>query len=240
MSLTFCFICLQLMVILILWWNFPTVNSLCVSTSMESQGTYSDWCLTIKTLVNFNTQLLKRIKPYFCKLKIYFFNTLHYRILNAIVTCSVLYLTCFIMMVYVSTLCLCVIGVTVNGALIGAPAPVGSHKEQRTYFSTITIVANKPRRSYIEVTPQKVILDGLERMILPTGSSISVETAHLGVVLIANANLTVTVQGTIKFVILFHHYKNPAPYQRDHLGFYIANSKGLSNDTHGLLGKHML
>uniref|UniRef100_A0A673J482 Inter-alpha-trypsin inhibitor heavy chain 5 n=1 Tax=Sinocyclocheilus rhinocerous TaxID=307959 RepID=A0A673J482_9TELE len=130
-------------------------------------------------------------------------------------------------------------GVTVNGALIGAPAPAGSHKEQRTYFSTITIVANKPRRSYIEVTPQKVILDDRDRMILPSSSSISVETANLAVVIIANTNLTVTIQGTIQFVILFHHYKNPAPYQRDHLGFYIANSKGLSKDTHGLLGQFL-
>ncbi|XP_067247205.1 inter-alpha-trypsin inhibitor heavy chain H5 [Chanodichthys erythropterus] len=130
-------------------------------------------------------------------------------------------------------------GVTVNGALIGAPAPAGSHKEQRTYFSTITIVADKPKRSYIEVTPQKVILDDRDRMILPSSSSISVETANLGVVLIANTNLTVTIQGTIQFVILFHHYKNPAPFQRDHLGFYIANSKGLSKDTHGLLGQFL-
>ncbi|XP_051976311.1 inter-alpha-trypsin inhibitor heavy chain H5-like [Xyrauchen texanus] len=130
-------------------------------------------------------------------------------------------------------------GVTVNGALIGASAPMGSHKEQRTYFRTITIVANKPSRSYIEVTPQKVILDGRDRMILPSSSSISVETANLAVVLNANINLTVTIQGTIKFVILFHHYKNPAPYQRDHLGFYIAKSKGLSKNTHGLLGQFL-
>ncbi|XP_056311489.1 inter-alpha-trypsin inhibitor heavy chain H5 [Danio aesculapii] len=130
-------------------------------------------------------------------------------------------------------------GVTVNGALIGAPAPAGSHKQQRTYFSIITIVADKPKRSYIEVTPQKVILDGRDRMILPTSSSISVETANLAVVLIANTNLTVTIQGNIQFVVLFHHYKNPAAFQRDHLGFYIAKSKGLSKDTHGLLGQFL-
>lgn len=130
-------------------------------------------------------------------------------------------------------------GVTVNGALIGAPAPAGSHKEQRTYFSTITIVADKPHRSYIEVTPRKVILDDRDRMILSSSSSISIETANLGVVIVANTNLTVTILGTIQFVILFHHYKNPAPYQRDHLGFYIANSKGLSTDTHGLLGQFL-
>ncbi|XP_059361462.1 inter-alpha-trypsin inhibitor heavy chain H5-like [Carassius carassius] len=130
-------------------------------------------------------------------------------------------------------------GVTVNGALIGAPAPAGSHKEQRTYFSTITIVADKPHRSYIEVTPQKVILDDRDRMILPSSSSISIETTNLGLVIVANTNLTVTILGTIQFVILFHKYKNPAPYQRDHLGFYIANSKGLSKDTHGLLGQFL-
>ncbi|XP_052432422.1 inter-alpha-trypsin inhibitor heavy chain H5 [Carassius gibelio] len=130
-------------------------------------------------------------------------------------------------------------GVTVNGALIGAPAPAGSHKEQRTYFKTITIVADKPHRSYIEVTPQKVILDDRDRMILPSSSSISIETANLGLVIVANTNLTVTILGTIQFVILFHKYKNPAPYQRDHLGFYIANSKGLSKDTHGLLGQFL-
>ncbi|KAL7882869.1 hypothetical protein SRHO_G00005270 [Serrasalmus rhombeus] len=130
-------------------------------------------------------------------------------------------------------------GVTVNGKLIGAPAPAGSHKQQRTYFSSIIVVVDKPRRSYIEVTPRKVILDGRDRMILPCSSSISVESESLGVAIVANANVTVTIQKTIRFIILLHTYKNPAPYQRDHLGFYIANSQGLSNSTHGLLGQFL-
>ncbi|KAI4895392.1 hypothetical protein NFI96_024120 [Prochilodus magdalenae] len=130
-------------------------------------------------------------------------------------------------------------GVTVNGKLIGAPAPAGSHKQQRTYFSSIIVIVDKPRRSYIEVTSRKVILDGHDRMILPCSSSISVESESLGVAIVANANITVTIRGTIRFVILLHNYKNPAPYQRDHLGFYIANSKGLSKDTHGLLGQFL-
>ncbi|XP_072529619.1 inter-alpha-trypsin inhibitor heavy chain H5 [Salminus brasiliensis] len=130
-------------------------------------------------------------------------------------------------------------GVTVNGKLIGAPAPAGSHKQQRTYFSSIIVIVDKPRRSYIEVTSRKVILDGHDRMILPCSSSISVETESLGVAIVANANITVTIQGTIQFIILLHNYKNPAPYQRDHLGFYIAKSGGLSKDTHGLLGQFL-
>ncbi|XP_076153038.1 inter-alpha-trypsin inhibitor heavy chain H5 [Alosa pseudoharengus] len=130
-------------------------------------------------------------------------------------------------------------GVTVNGKLIGAPPPPGSHKQLRTYFSTITIVADKPRRSYIEVTPKKVILDGRDRMVLPCDKSVSVESGDLAVVIAASANVTVTIRGTIGFVILLHQYKNPAPYQRDHLGFYIGNSKGLSKDTHGLLGQFL-
>lgn len=128
-------------------------------------------------------------------------------------------------------------GVTVNGKLIGAPAPPGSHKQQRTYFSSIIVVVDKPKRSYIEVTPRKVIVDGLDRLILPCSSSFVMDTTHLTVAIVANANVTVTIRGSIQFIILMHIYKNPAPYQRDHLGFYIADSKGLSKDTHGLLGK---
>ncbi|KAK3517368.1 hypothetical protein QTP70_004687 [Hemibagrus guttatus] len=128
-------------------------------------------------------------------------------------------------------------GVTVNGKLIGVPAPPGSHKQQRTYFSSIIIVVDKPRRSYIEVTPRKVIMDGLDRLILPCSTSVAVDNKHFAVAIAANANVTVTIQGTIQFIILMHIYKNPAPYQRDHLGFYIADSKGLSKDTHGLLGQ---
>uniref|UniRef100_A0A668V8S4 Inter-alpha-trypsin inhibitor heavy chain 5 n=1 Tax=Oreochromis aureus TaxID=47969 RepID=A0A668V8S4_OREAU len=130
-------------------------------------------------------------------------------------------------------------GVTVNGKLIGAPAPPGSHKQQRTYFSTITIVVDKPQRAYIEVTPKKVILDGRDRIVLPCHSTVSVDSGALSVAIVGNSNVTVTVGGNISFVILLHRYKNPAPYQRDHLGFYIGNNKGLSHNCHGLLGQFL-
>lgn len=88
------------------------------------------------------------------------------------------------------------------------------------------------------MTPRKVIVDSLDRLVLPCSSSVAVDNKDLAVAIVANSNVTVTIQGTIQFIILMHIYKNPAPYQRDHLGFYIAASKGLSKDTHGLLGKH--
>uniref|UniRef100_A0A7M4DYD8 Inter-alpha-trypsin inhibitor heavy chain 5 n=1 Tax=Crocodylus porosus TaxID=8502 RepID=A0A7M4DYD8_CROPO len=130
-------------------------------------------------------------------------------------------------------------GVTVNGQLIGAPAPPSGHKKQRTYFSTITILSNKPGRSYLEITPTKVILDDGERLILPCDQSTVVGSSGLEVSVAANSNVTVTIGGTISFIILIHQYKNPAPYQRDHLGFYISNSKGLSTRSHGLLGQFL-
>ncbi|KAK1345623.1 hypothetical protein QTO34_008086 [Cnephaeus nilssonii] len=130
-------------------------------------------------------------------------------------------------------------GVTVNGALIGAPAPPNGHKKQRTYFRTITILVNKPERSYLEITPHRVILDGGDRLVLPCNQSMVVERRGLEVSVSANANVTVTIQGTIAFVILIHLYKKPAPYQRDHLGFYISSSKGLSGNCHGLLGQFL-
>uniref|UniRef100_A0A8C0ISR9 Inter-alpha-trypsin inhibitor heavy chain 5 n=1 Tax=Chelonoidis abingdonii TaxID=106734 RepID=A0A8C0ISR9_CHEAB len=130
-------------------------------------------------------------------------------------------------------------GVTVNGQLIGAPSPPNGHKKQRTYFSTITILSNKPERSYVEITPTKVILDDGERLILPCDRSATVGSHGLEVSIFANSNVTVAIQGTISFVILIHQYKNPAPYQRNHLGFYISNSKGLSPQSHGLLGQFL-
>ncbi|XP_055449807.1 inter-alpha-trypsin inhibitor heavy chain H5 [Psammomys obesus] len=130
-------------------------------------------------------------------------------------------------------------GVTVNGELIGAPAPPNGHKKQRTYFRTITILINRPERSYLEITPNRVILDGGERLVLPCNQSVVVGSRGLEVSVSANANVTVTIQRTIAFVILVHLYKKPAPFQRNHLGFYIANSKGLSNNCHGLLGQFL-
>nr|Q5RER0.1 RecName: Full=Inter-alpha-trypsin inhibitor heavy chain H5; Short=ITI heavy chain H5; Short=ITI-HC5; Short=Inter-alpha-inhibitor heavy chain 5; Flags: Precursor [Pongo abelii]CAH89747.1 hypothetical protein [Pongo abelii] len=128
-------------------------------------------------------------------------------------------------------------GVTVNGELIGAP-PNG-HKKQRTYFRTITILINKPERSYLEITPSRVILDGGDRLVLPCNQSVVVGSRGLEVSVSANANVTVTIQGSIAFVIPIHLYKKPAPFQRHHLGFYIANSEGLSSNCHGLLGQFL-
>ncbi|KAM9311198.1 inter-alpha-trypsin inhibitor heavy chain H5 [Gastrophryne carolinensis] len=130
-------------------------------------------------------------------------------------------------------------GVTVNGQLIGAPAPPNGHKKQRTYFSSITIMINKPKRTYIEITPSKVILDSKDRLILACDKSATVKYDDLSVSVAGKSNVTVTIQGTISFVILVHWYKNPAPFQRNHLGFYISNSKGLSPKSHGLLGQFL-
>ncbi|XP_008584077.1 PREDICTED: inter-alpha-trypsin inhibitor heavy chain H5-like, partial [Galeopterus variegatus] len=130
-------------------------------------------------------------------------------------------------------------GVTVNGELIGAPAPPTGHKKQRTYFRTITILVNKPQRYYLEITPNRVILDGGDRLVLPCNRSTVVGSQGLEVSVSANANVTVTIQGSIAFVILIHLYKKPAPFQRNHLGFYISSSKGLSSSCHGLLGQFL-
>ncbi|XP_069314768.1 inter-alpha-trypsin inhibitor heavy chain H5 [Eulemur rufifrons] len=130
-------------------------------------------------------------------------------------------------------------GVTVNGELIGAPAPPNGHKKQRTYFGTITILVNKPERSYLEITPNRVILDGGDRLVLPCNRSVVVGSRGLEVSVSANANVTVTIQGSIAFVILIHLYKKPAPFQRNHLGFYISSSNGLSGGCHGLLGQFL-
>lgn len=123
---------------------------------------------------------------------------------------------------------------------MGAPAPPGGHKKQRTYFQTITVLVTKPARSYLEVTPHRVILDGEDRLVLPCNQSAAVGSRGLELSVSANASVTVTIQGTIAFVILIHLYRKPAAYQRDHLGFYVASGRGLSGSCHGLLGRRSL
>ncbi|XP_054844737.1 inter-alpha-trypsin inhibitor heavy chain H5 [Eublepharis macularius] len=130
-------------------------------------------------------------------------------------------------------------GVTVNGQLIGAPAPPNGRKKHRTYFRSITILSNKPERAYLEVTPTKVILDDGQRLVLSCDRSAVVGSKNLEVSVFARSNVTVMIRGTIAFVILIHHYKNPAPYQKDHLGFYISNGQGLSSSSLGLLGQFL-
>lgn len=130
-------------------------------------------------------------------------------------------------------------GVTVNGQLIGAPAPHRGHKKQRTYFRSITILSDKKERAYLEVTPTKVILDDGKRLVLPCDHSAVVGSKNIEVSIFARSNVTVVIRGTISFIILIHHYKNPAPYQKDHLGFYISNSQGLSTESHGLIGQFL-
>nr|XP_061809590.1 inter-alpha-trypsin inhibitor heavy chain H5-like [Nerophis lumbriciformis] len=130
-------------------------------------------------------------------------------------------------------------GVTVNGKLVGGPPPPGGRKRLRTYFGSIAVVADRPRRAYVEVTPAKVILDGSDRLVLPCHSTASVTSGALSVSVAGGSNVTVSVGGDVRFVVLLHRYKNPAPHQRDHLGFYVQDGEGLSPDCHGLLGQFL-
>ncbi|XP_077565621.1 inter-alpha-trypsin inhibitor heavy chain H5 [Stigmatopora nigra] len=133
-------------------------------------------------------------------------------------------------------------GVTVNGKLVGAPPPPGGRKRLRTYFSAVAVVADRPARAYVEVTPAKVILDGPERRVLPCHSAATAATAAAGplsVTVAPGSNVTVSVGAHVTFVVLLHRYKKPAPYQRDHLGFYIQDGQGLSSNCHGLLGQFL-
>uniref|UniRef100_A0A8C6X8A7 Inter-alpha-trypsin inhibitor heavy chain 5 n=1 Tax=Naja naja TaxID=35670 RepID=A0A8C6X8A7_NAJNA len=130
-------------------------------------------------------------------------------------------------------------GVTVNGQLIGAPAPRNGHKKHRTYFKSIMILSNKPGRSYLEISPTKVILDDEKRLVFPCDRNAVVVGKNFHVSIVAHANVTVVLQDSISFVILIHHYKNPARYQKNHLGFYISNGQGLSRGSHGLIGQFL-
>lgn len=49
-------------------------------------------------------------------------------------------------------------------------------------------------------------------------------------------SLTVTLRGSVRFVVLLHKVWKGHPYHQDYLGFYTLDSHLLSQSVHGLLG----
>ncbi|KAL7982826.1 hypothetical protein Chor_013162 [Crotalus horridus] len=92
---------------------------------------------------------------------------------------------------------------------------------------------------YSEISPTKVILDDEKRLVFPCDRNAVVVGKNFQVSIVAHANITVVLRDSISFVILIHHYKNPARYQKNHLGFYISNGQGLSTGSHGLIGQFL-
>uniref|UniRef100_A0A670K9V9 Inter-alpha-trypsin inhibitor heavy chain family member 6 n=1 Tax=Podarcis muralis TaxID=64176 RepID=A0A670K9V9_PODMU len=132
-------------------------------------------------------------------------------------------------------------GLSVNGHLMGAPFRPGHEERPRTYFDAITIAVEHPRVGYVvNVTRKGVTLHGEGELVLPFAQRAAIHKPQLAISVWPEANVTVWIGHEVEFLVLLHRYSHPTALQRDHLGFYVVNSKGLSASAGGLLDQQPL
>ncbi|XP_062872145.1 inter-alpha-trypsin inhibitor heavy chain H6 [Trichomycterus rosablanca] len=127
-------------------------------------------------------------------------------------------------------------GITVNAHLMLGPPKLGLEDRTRTFFDSITIKTGKADIR-VTVTMDSVVVKGEGFETLPTNQKGSVIHPGLKIVLDGHQNCWIELNKNVLFLVLFHHYVHPSYFQMEHLGFYIADGKGLSSHTKGLLGQ---
>ncbi|XP_008407819.1 inter-alpha-trypsin inhibitor heavy chain H3a isoform X2 [Poecilia reticulata] len=127
-------------------------------------------------------------------------------------------------------------GVFVNGQIIG-DKKIPPDGKINTYFWRFGIVHLTLGVS-LQVTTQYISVsqDGQDAKLLWTDTA-SLKGPNVDVVVTKDGSLTVTLKGSVKFVILLHKVWKKHPYHRDYLGFYTLDTHLLSPSVHGLLGQ---
>ncbi|XP_035236681.1 inter-alpha-trypsin inhibitor heavy chain H6 [Anguilla anguilla] len=128
-------------------------------------------------------------------------------------------------------------GIIVDGHLTYAPSKHGFEDQSRTYFDQLTISVPTGGGVVVRVTLDSVVLEGEGRELLPTDRPGSVARQGLRVAVDDHLRCWVELGWGLRFLILFHHYKHPTYLQIAHMGFYVADGRGLSPLTQGLLGQ---
>ncbi|XP_047223397.1 inter-alpha-trypsin inhibitor heavy chain H6 isoform X3 [Girardinichthys multiradiatus] len=130
-------------------------------------------------------------------------------------------------------------GIIVDGHLMGAPPKPGAEGRSRTYFDqlTISLPAGSPPDIIITLSLDGVVVDGEGREILPINQQGSVTRQGVTVTVDNHQSCWIELAKGVRFLVLFHYYKQPNYLQMAHLGFYITDGRGLSRLTQGLLGQ---
>uniref|UniRef100_A0A672LS95 Inter-alpha-trypsin inhibitor heavy chain H6-like n=1 Tax=Sinocyclocheilus grahami TaxID=75366 RepID=A0A672LS95_SINGR len=141
-------------------------------------------------------------------------------------------------MIDVSYSCFILVGIIVDGHLMLAPSKEGLEIRTRTFFDRISIIAGKGGVMItLTLDSVQVEADGKEIETLPTNQRGSVEQHGMRITVEEHHSCWIELGVGVQFLILFHLYNHPKSFQMEHLGFYIADGKGLSHLTQGLLGR---
>ncbi|KAM4582182.1 inter-alpha-trypsin inhibitor heavy chain H3a [Fundulus diaphanus] len=127
-------------------------------------------------------------------------------------------------------------GVFVNGQIIG-DKKIPPNGKINTYFWRFGII-HQTLGVRLQVTTQyiSVLQDGKEVKLLWADTA-SLKGPNVDIHVTKDRSLTVTLKGSVKFVILLHKVWKNHPYHRDYLGFYTLDTHLLSPSVHGLLGQ---
>lgn len=125
-------------------------------------------------------------------------------------------------------------GIIVDGRLFLAPPKQGTKDRTRTYFDRITMTAAD---FFITMTLGSVVIEKEDLVVLPTNRSGVVSRPGLRVIMDTHEGCWVELGQDTRFLVLFHRYPHPSYLQMPHLGFYIADGRGLTALTQGLLGQ---
>ncbi|XP_019333855.1 inter-alpha-trypsin inhibitor heavy chain H6 isoform X2 [Alligator mississippiensis] len=129
-------------------------------------------------------------------------------------------------------------GLTVRGQLVGAPPWPGAPERTRTFLGAVTVALG---RMQVHATPAGLVLKGPgEAQWLPWGAPGPAPNPGLkpGLGLqVRGATAVLRLAPRLALVVRYHHYPQPRLLQRDHLGFYVSDGRGLSPRAHGLLGQ---
>ncbi|KAM8864364.1 inter-alpha-trypsin inhibitor heavy chain H6 isoform 2-T2 [Spinachia spinachia] len=130
-------------------------------------------------------------------------------------------------------------GIIVDGHLRGAPPKRGAELRPRTYFDRLTISSATGDSGDITIglSLDAVVVEGEGRDVLPISQQGSVARQGVTVTVDNHRSCWIELDQGVKFLVMFHHYDHPSYLQMAHLGFYIADGRGLSASTQGLLGQ---
>ncbi|XP_045911118.1 inter-alpha-trypsin inhibitor heavy chain H6 isoform X2 [Micropterus dolomieu] len=130
-------------------------------------------------------------------------------------------------------------GIIVDGHLMGAPSKHGVEDRSRTYFDQLIISSASGGSGDITITLtlDAVVVEGEGRDNLPINQQGLVTRQGVTVAVDNHRSCWIELAKGVRFLVQFHYYKHPSYLQMAHLGFYIADGRGLSASTQGLLGQ---
>uniref|UniRef100_A0A8C6U262 Inter-alpha-trypsin inhibitor heavy chain 2 n=1 Tax=Neogobius melanostomus TaxID=47308 RepID=A0A8C6U262_9GOBI len=126
-------------------------------------------------------------------------------------------------------------GVVVNGQLVGSKK---LHKNKlNTYFGTISVYSQPEGVSVTASTDNITISDERNTHVFSWDATTKITLDGVSVHILKNSNVSITINGNIRVIVLLHRIWKKHPINVDFLGIYIPTENQYSPLVHGLIGQ---